>query len=108
MRKEWTGREVEQLNNLVELGKSIKEIAIIMDRTSHSIGRKMQKLNLKSKYNRKGVNSKWNKEMEDLTIKLFNSGYSYDEISTHKDINLSKDSVRNKLQELGLVKKGEL
>lgn len=107
MRKEWTGREVEQLNNLVELGKSIKEIATIMDRTSHSIGRKMQKLNLKSKYNRKGINSKWNKEMEDLTIKLFNSGYSYDEISTHKDINLSKDSVRNKLQELGLVKKGD-
>lgn len=107
MRKEWTGREVEQLNNLVELGKSIKEIAIIMDRTSHSIGRKMQKLNLKSKYNRKGINSKWSKEMEDLATKLFNSGHSYDEISTHKDINLSKASVRNRLQKLGLVKKGD-
>lgn len=108
MTKHWTSSEIEQLYNLVELGKSAKEIATIIDRTPNSISNKMAKLNLKSNNDRKGRNSKWNKEMIDLATSMFNSGYSYSEIGTHKDINLSKGTVRLKLQELGLVKKGEV
>lgn len=101
----WADKDIEQLKSLVDSKKSLQEIADIMNRTESSISHKMQRLGITSKYEQRRP-TKWTDESVALAIKLFNEGYSYEEISNHKDINLSKESVRAKMLELGIIEEG--